>query len=60
MTMTGQMKRYRESLLMTPEPILLSHIQKKIDLRGLMTYAKSKGKKVAELTEQEKMSFVKK
>ena len=40
--MTGQMKRYRESLKETPEPILLSQIQTKMDLRGLMKYAKEK------------------
>ena len=33
MIMTGQMKRYRESLKETPEPILLSQIQTKMDLR---------------------------
>lgn len=40
--MTGQMKRYRESLKETPEPILLSQIQTKMDLRGLMKYAKKR------------------
>ena len=60
MSMTGQMKRYRESLKKTPDPILLSQIQKKMDLRGLMTYAQERGMKVAELSEQERMSFVKK
>ena len=60
MSMTGQMKRYRESLKKTPDPILLSQIQKKMDLRGLMTYAKERGMKVAELSDQERMSFVKK
>ena len=59
MIMTGQMKRYRESLKNTPEPILLSQIDTKMDLRGLMTYAKENGKKVIELTEQERMTFVK-
>lgn len=58
--MTGQMKKYRESLMDTPEPIFLSQIQQKMDLRGLMAYAKEKGKKVVELTEQEKLSFVRK
>lgn len=58
--MTGQMKKYRESLTNTPEPILLSQIQQKMDLRGLIAYAKERGKKVAELTEQEKLSFVRK
>ena len=57
--MTGQMKKYRESLKKTPEPILLSQIQQKMDLRGLMAYAKERGMKVAELSEQERMSFVK-
>ena len=42
--MTGQMKRYRESLKETPEPILLSQIQTKMDLR--------------ELSEEERRSFI--
>ena len=46
--MTGQMKKYRDSLEKTPEPVLLSQIQTKMDLRGLMYYAKEKGKKVME------------
>jgi hypothetical protein len=58
MIMTGQMKRYRESLKETPEPILLSQIQTKMDLRGLMKYAKEKGKKVMELSEEERRSFI--
>lgn len=57
--MNGQMKKYRESLEKTPEPILLSQIQTKMDLRGLMHYAKEKGKKVMELSEKEKKAFVK-
>ena len=56
--MTGQMKRYRESLKETPEPILLSQIQTKMDLRGLMKYAKEKGKEVMELSEEERRSFI--
>ena len=56
--MTGQMKRYRESLKETPEPILLSQIQTKMDLRGLMKYAKEKGKKVMELSEEERRPFI--
>ena len=51
--MTGQMKKYRDSLEKTPEPVLLSQIQTKMDLRGLMHYAKEKGKKVMELSEKE-------
>lgn len=58
--MTGQMKKYRDSLEKTPEPVLLSQIQTKMDLRGLMHYAKEKGKKVMELSEKERMSFIKK
>lgn len=58
--MNGQMKRYKASLEKTPEPILLSQIQTKMDLRGLMNYAKRKGKKVMELSEKERMAFVKK
>ena len=59
MTMIGQMKKYRDSLEKTPEPILLSQIQTKMDLRGLMNYAKAKGKKVMEPSEKERKSFVK-
>ena len=58
--MTGQMKKYRDSLEKTPEPVLLSQIQTKMDLSGLMHYAKEKGKKVMELSEKERMSFIKK
>lgn len=57
--MNGWKKRYKESLAMTPEPIMLSLCPKiKINLRGLMEYAKSKGKKVIELTEEEKKAFI--
>lgn len=53
------MKRYRDSLAMMPEPIMLSQCPKiKLDLRGLMKYAKEKGKKVVELTEEEKKVFI--
>ena len=58
--MNGQTKRYKESLAKMPEPILLSQSPKiKLDLRGLMQYAKKKGVKVIELTEKEKAMFVK-
>ncbi|MCI8578028.1 MAG: hypothetical protein HFG64_11075 [Lachnospiraceae bacterium] len=58
--MNGLMKKYRESLAQTPEPILLSQCPKiKLDLRGLMQYAKDKGVKVADLTEKEKVRFIK-
>lgn len=59
--MYGRMKRYRESLAAMPEPVMLSQCpQIKLDMRGLMKYAKGKGKKVAELTEEEKKQFQKK
>lgn len=57
--MTGQMKKYKESLATMPEPILLSQIKQKMDMRGLMEYARKKGVKVAQLTEQERLSFMK-
>ena len=57
--MNGQMKRYRESLARTPEPILLSQCPRIIlDLRGMMKYAKSNRKKVIELTEDERKHFI--
>lgn len=57
--MNGQMKRYRQSLANTPEPIMLSQCpQVKLDLRGMMKYAKSIGKKVVELTDEEKKRFI--
>ena len=56
--MTGQMKKYKESLEDTPNPILLSQISKKIDLRGIMNYAKKKGIKVSQLSESEKLKFI--
>ena len=59
--MNGQMRKYKESLAKTPEPILLSQCPKiKLDLRGLMQYAKEKGVQVIELTEKEKSAFIKK
>lgn len=56
--MSGQMKKYKESLEDTPNPILLSQISKKIDLRGIMSYAKKKGIKVSQLSESEKLKFI--
>ena len=57
--MNGQMKKYKESLKETSGPVMLSQIKKTMDLRGLIKYAKDKGVKVQQLTEKEKMSFVK-
>lgn len=57
--MNGQMKRYKESLANMSEPILLSQCPKvKLNLRGLMQYAREKGVKVIELTEKEKAAFI--
>jgi hypothetical protein len=56
--MNGQMRRYRESLAKTSDPILLSQIDQSLNLRGIIRYAKDKGVKVEQLTEQEKMMFV--
>ena len=57
--MSGPMKKYKESLEKTPEPILLSQCPKvKMDLKGLMEYAKKQGKKVIELTDVEKNRFI--
>lgn len=56
--MNGQMKRYSKSLKNMSEPVLLSQIGKTMDLRGLMRYAKEKGMKVTQLTEEERLSFV--
>ncbi|MBD5461432.1 MAG: hypothetical protein HDR26_10900 [Lachnospiraceae bacterium] len=58
--MNGQMKKYKESLANMSGPILLSQCPKvRLDLRGLMQYAKEKGVKVIELTEKEKAAFIK-
>lgn len=58
MTMSGQMTKYKESLKYMPEPIMLSQIQRKVNLRGLMKYAKEKGVKVTQLTNEEKNRFL--
>ena len=53
--MNGQMKKYREFLAGMSEPIMLSQMENKMDLRGLMQYAKDKGVKVSQLTEGERL-----
>ena len=58
--MNGLMNRYRESLKNTPEPVLPSKINgKKIDLSGLIKYAKSKNVSPIQLNESEKAVFIK-
>ena len=55
--MNGQMTKYKESLSITPKPIPFNQIKGTMDYRGLLAYAKSKGKKISELTKNEKMKF---
>ena len=58
--MNGQVRRYKESLAKMSDPVLLSQCPKvRLDLRGLMRYAKEKGVKVTDLTEKEKAVFIK-
>ena len=58
--MNGPMKKYKESLANMPDPILISQCPKlRLDLKGLMQYAKEKGVKVIELSEKEKAAFIK-
>ena len=57
--MKGLMSRYKESLKNTSKPVMPSQISKiRIDLRGLLTYAKSKKVSPVDLSEQEKNKFV--
>ena len=59
MIMYGQMKKYKESLENMNEPIVLSQCsQEKLDLRGIMSYAKNQGKKVIELSDSERKMFI--
>ena len=53
--MNGQMKKYRKSLERMSEPIMLSQMEKTMDFRVLMQYAKNKGVKVSQLTESERL-----
>ena len=52
-------QQYKESLKMVSEPISLNQFPKvKIDLRGMIEYARIQEKKVEELTDGEKGIFV--
>ena len=55
----GRKKKYKQSLQNTPGPIMLSQIQGKLDLRGLIKYAKAKGVHVTQLTAKETALFMK-
>lgn len=57
--MNGQMERYRASLAETPGPISLNDCpQVKMDLRGIMAYAREKGVRPADLSHDEKVRFL--
>ena len=57
--MDEQMKKYRDCLETMSEPIMLSQCPPiNLKLRELMSYAKENGKKVVELTEEEKNIFI--
>ena len=58
--MNGLMSRYKESLKNTPEHIPLSQCKKiKMDLSGLLRYAKERDVQPFELSESERNSFIK-
>jgi len=57
--MNGLMSRYKESLKNTPKPIMPSQISNiKIDLKGLLAYAKSKNISPAQLSDAERNQFI--
>ena len=57
--MNGQMKKYKESLLQTPMPVMPSQIaDTKLDLKGLLSYAKSKQISPALLSDKEKALYL--
>ena len=61
MTMNGQMmnyNRYLESLKNTPEPILLSQMPVKMNLRKVADYAKDKGVRISSLSKEELKQFL--
>lgn len=59
--MNGQMmnyNRYLESLKNTPEPILLSQMPVKMNLRKVTDYAKEKGVRISSLSKEELEQFL--
>lgn len=59
MIINGQMKKYKESLSRIPGPIMPSQIPKvKLDMRGLVKYAKERGVAPVDLTQEEKDRFM--
>lgn len=58
--MNGQMKKYKESLQKTPGPVSLNSLPPvKLDLRGIMKYARQKGVQPFDLSPEEKKAFIK-
>lgn len=59
--MNGQMmnyNRYLESLKNTPEPILLSQMPVKMNIRKVADYAKEKGVRISSLSKEELKQFL--
>ncbi len=59
--MNGQMmnyNRYLESLKNTPEPILLSQMPIKMNLKKVADYAKEKGVRISSLSKEELKQFL--
>ena len=59
--MSGQMMnydRYLESLKNTPEPILLSQMPIKMNLKKVADYAKEKGVRISSLSKEELKQFL--
>lgn len=59
--MNGQMmnyNRYLESLQNTPEPILLSQMPVKMNLKKVADYAKEKGVRISSLSKEELKQFL--
>lgn len=59
--MNGQMmnyNRYLESLKNTPEPILLSQMPVKMNLKKVADYAKEKGVGISSLSKEELKQFL--
>lgn len=61
MTMNEQMMNYNrhlDSLINTPEPILLSQMPIKVNLKKVADYAKEKGVRISTLSKEELKQFL--
>ena len=57
--MNGQIKKYKESLSRTPGPIMPNQMPNlKLDMRGLVKYAKERDVAPIDLTQEEKERFM--